>query len=115
MKELIGELIANLINPKSRDKKKFDLNYELQVKFSKSLYLKDYLKTHAWLEFNRPMIYKSLESGVATLIRDGLTMNETQIKAIIADMRANLNHIESMRYAIEEGEKAGIKLEHTIK
>ena len=114
MKELIKELVSNLINPKAKEQKKFDLKYELQVKFDKSLYLKDYLKTKAWQEFNRPIIYNSLEAGIGKLLRDGSTMNETEIKAIIADMRANLNHIIEMRYSIESGEEAGIKLEKMI-
>jgi len=111
MKELIGELVANLINPKAAEKKKHDLKYELQTKFNKSLFLKEYLKTKAWHEFDRPRIYKSLESGIGNLIRDGLTMSETQMKAIIADMRANLNQIIEMRYAIEVGEEAGRTLD----
>ena len=111
MKELIGELIANLVNPKTVAQKKLDVKYDLQVKFNKSLFLKEYLKTKAWHEFDRPRIYKSLESGIGNLIRDGLTMNETQIKAVIANMRANLNQVIEMRYAIEVGEEAGMKLD----
>ena len=111
MNNLIKDLISNLINPKVKEKRQFDLKQEYQLKFNKSLYLKEYLKTKAWQEFNRPIIYNSLEAGIGKLLRDGLTMNETEIKAIIADMRANLNHIIEMRYAVESGEEAGIKLE----
>ena len=111
MIELIKELVENLINPKAKQQKKLDLKQELQVKFEKSLYLKDYLKTKAWQEFNKPIIYNSLEVGISKLLRDGLSMNETDLKAIIADMRANLNQVIEMRYAIEAGEEAGTKLE----
>jgi len=111
MKEIIGELVASLINPKAFEQKKLDLKQELQSKFNKSLYLKEYLRTAAWLQFNRPIIYKSVESGVGRLLRDGLTMSETDIKALIADMRANLSQVIEMRYAIESGEEAGAKLE----
>jgi len=108
---MIKEFIDNLLNPKQKEKVKHDLKYELEVKFTKSLYLKDYLKSRAWLEFNRPIIYKSLEVGMGKLIRDGLTMSEIDIKATISDMRANLNQIEEMRFAITTGEDAGHKLE----
>lgn len=111
MKELIRELVENLINPKAKEKKNLDLRYELQVKFNKSLYLKDYLKSKTWLEFQRPIIYNSLESGIGRLVRDGLTMSETDIKSLIAEMRANLNTIIEMRFAVESGEEAGMKLE----
>ena len=111
MNQLIKQLVDNLINPKAVEKKKLDIKYELQVKFNKSLYLKEYLKTRAYQEFYRQLIYNSLESGISRLLRDGLTMNETDIKAVIADIRANLNHIIEMRYSINEGEKAGMKLE----
>jgi hypothetical protein len=111
MKELIKELVSNLINPQAKEKKKADLKYDLHVKFDKSLYLKDYLKTRAWVDFQRPIIYSSLESGLSRLLTDGLAMNETDIKSLIASMRANLNVIIEMRYAIEDGEKAGAKLE----
>ena len=108
---MIKELIDNLLNPKNKEKIKNDIKHELKVKFDKSLYLKDYLKSRAWLEFNRPIVYKSLEVGMGKLIRDGLTMSEVEIKAIIADMRANLNQVEEMRYSITTGEDAGHKLE----
>ena len=108
---MIKELVDTLINPKAIIQKKLDLKQECQVKFDKSLYLKDYLKSRAWLEFNRPIIYRSLEIGIGSLLRDGLTMNETQLKAIIADMRANLNQLIEMRHAIEQGEQAAIKIE----
>ena len=111
MKEMIKELVDTLLNPKAIIQKKLDLKSEYQVKFDKSLYLKDYLKSRAWLEFNRPIIYKALESGISNLLRDGLTMNEIQLKAIIADMRANLNQLIEMRFAVENGEDAGHKLE----
>jgi hypothetical protein len=111
VKEFIAELVNNLINPKISEKKKFDIKYELQVKHLRSLRLKEYLTTYAWQEFNKPIIYKSLESGIGRLLRDGLTMSETEIKAIIADMRANINHVIEMRFAIDSGEEAGMKLE----
>lgn len=111
MKELIKELVQNLINPKVAEQKKLSLKQEYQEKFNRSLYLKEYLKTSAWQEFHRGIIYKSLESGIGKLLRDGLSMNETDIKATIADMRANLNQIIEMRYVIDSGEEAGQKLE----
>ena len=111
MIELIKELVSNLINPKDKSSKKTNLKYELQVKFEKSLYLKEYLRTKAWLEFDKPRIYNSLENGMLSLIRNGLEMEEKQLKMIIADMRANIYKIEDMRNAIEQGEEAGAKLE----
>lgn len=111
MKQLIKELVENLINPKAVAEKKLSLKQEYQEKFNKSLYLKEYLKTNAWQEFHRGIIYKSLESGIGKLLRDGLSMNETDIKATIADMRANLNQIIEMRYNIDTGEEAGRKLD----
>ena len=115
MDNLIKEFVSNLINPQLKEKKKFDLHRELSEKFHKSLYLKEYLKTKAWLEFDRPIIYKSLESGIGKLLRNGLEMSETDIKATIADMRANLNKIIEMRVAIETGEEAAGKLEKVKK
>jgi ribosomal protein S4 len=111
MTEFIKEFVENLINPKQKEVKRQLLKYELQQKFEKSLYLKEYLKTKAWQEFHRKTIYSSLESGMGRLLRDGLTMSETDIKAIISDMRANLNQVIEMRFAIEAGEDAGLKLE----
>ena len=111
MKEMIKELVDTFINPRAIIQKKIDLKQEYQVKFDKSLYLKDYLKSRTWLEFNRPLIYKSLESGLGRLIRDGLTMNETELKSIIAEARASLNQVIQMKYDIEAGEDAGRKLE----
>src|SRR3990167_11084753 len=111
MKELIRELVENLINPKAKEKKNLDIRHELQVKFNKSLYLKDYLKSKTWLEFHRPIIYNSIESGIGRLVRDGLTMTESDIKSVIAEMRANLSIIVEMRYAVETGEESGMKLE----
>lgn len=107
----IQELVFNFINPKAKEQKKLSLKQELMNKFNKSLYLKDYLKSKAWLEFDRPIIYKSLESGIGRLLRDGLVMNELDIKSVLSDMRANLNKIAEMQYAIENGEEAGMKLE----
>lgn len=111
MTELIKQLVNKLINPVDKEKKRSDYKYDLEVKFTKSIYLKEYLKTRAWVDFQRPIIFNSIESGVGRLIRDGLELSETEIKAVIADMRANLNTIIEMRHAIETGEESGLKLE----
>lgn len=111
MKELIKDLVTNLINPKAIEKKKTDLKYDLQVKFEKSLYLKDYLKTKAWLDYDRPKIYSELESGVRRLLTDGMTMSEVEIKAILSYMKSITDRLGQMRFDIETGEDAGSKLE----
>lgn len=111
MNKLIKEFIDNLLNPKAVEQKKYNLKHDLEVKFDKSLHIKEYIKTWAYLEFQRPIIYNSLEQGVLKLIRNGLEMNETEIKAIIADIRANIHYVESMKDIIKIGEDAGFKLE----
>lgn len=111
MDNLIKEFVENLINPQKKEQKKFSIHQELSQKFNKSLYLKEYLKSKAWQEFEKPLIYRSLEQGISLLLREGLTMNETDIKAQIASMRVSLNKIVEMRHAIESGEEAGSKLE----
>lgn len=111
MKELIKELVTNLINPKIKEQRKLDLKNELQVKFDKSLYLKEYLKTRAWLDFEKPKIYSSLEAGVRRLLSQGLTMSEIELKSVLSYIKATTDRLDDMRYHIEEGENAGSKLE----
>ena len=111
MKELIKELVTNLINPKGREQRKLDLKTEYQIKFDKSLYLKEYLKTRAWQEYDKPKIYNELESGIRRLLQDGITMNEIEIKAVLSYMKAIKDRLDMMRHDIETGEDAGIKLE----
>ena len=111
MNEIIKDLVANLINPQAKEKRQLDLKHELQTKFNKSLHLKEYLKSWAWLEYERPKIYGELEAGVRRLLQDGMTMDEAGIKTVLSYMKALKDKIDRMRWDIEEGEKAGQKLE----
>ena len=111
MRELIKDIVENLINPQIREKKKQDLKYELQVKFEKSLYLKEYLRTKAWQDYEKPKIHSGIESGIRRLLSEGMTMDEIQIKSILSYMKATLDRLDLMRHDIESGEEAGIKLE----
>ena len=112
MKELIKNLVENLINPKLKEQRKFDLKHELQVKFEKSLYLKEYLRTKAWQDYDKPKIHDELESGIRRLLNDGMNMEEVGIKSVLSYMKAILDRLSQMRHDIESGEEAGIKLEN---
>ena len=111
MIEIIRECLDTIINPRANTQKKLDLKQDLQAKFDKSISLKEYLKSKAWVEINRPMLERTLEGGMRTILRDGLTMNESQLKTIISEMRANLNNMMEIKFLIEQGEQAAKKLE----
>lgn len=111
MKELIKDLVSNLINPKAKEQKRIDLKSELQAKFNKSLFLKDYLKSKAWLDYKKPKVYAEIEAGIRRLLQDGLTMNEVELKSVLSYIKAILDELNTMRYDIENGEDAGSKLE----
>jgi len=110
MTEFLKRIVANILNPKGPEPK-HDLKYELQVKFNRSLYLKEYLKTKAWIEYERPKIEQELESGIRRLLVDGIPMDEAGLKAVLSYMKSITDRLNDMRNAINIGEEAGIKLE----
>lgn len=111
MKDFIKHIVGNLINPEVKERKQFDLKNELQKKFNRSLYLKEYFKTKAWLEYERPKIEAELESGIRRLLTDGILMNESNLKGVLSYMKSMTDRLSDIRFAIESGEEAGIKLE----
>jgi len=108
---MLKELISRILNPQVKETPKLELKHEYMVKFNKSLYLKEYLKTKAWLEYEKPKIYDELETGMRRLIADGVSMSEVDIKAILSYMKAIKDRLDRIRYDIEIGEEAGLKLE----
>lgn len=110
MIDLIKEVIEPLLNPE--EKKPFfkrllkkDRRQELRKSADVSIAIKDLTKTYVWQNILRPKILKSLKYGFATLLRDGLTLNEVQIKNLISNMRANLDLVSELKYLVDKGDK----------
>ena len=68
--------------------------------------VKDMIGTKGWQDIVKTEVEASLEQGILTLIRDGLTLTEGQIKAIICDIRSPLSLIGKLEYIMDDGDKA---------
>ena len=118
MIDIIKEVVEPLINPsveakpllKKIFKDKASVSGKLREESDVGIAIQELTKTYAWREVIRPKIVKSLREGLGYLLRDGLKMSEVEIKNIISNMRANLELVSELRYLVEKGESAGIKL-----
>jgi hypothetical protein len=116
--DLLGEVLESFINPKEEKsslwktltRKKEDIKAELLLKQERMILLKDYVASKHWREVARPALVDSLKTNFGRLLRDGLTLSETDTKICIAEMRQKLDIIATMRYEIEQGEKASEEL-----
>lgn len=82
----------------------------LQDKVRKANTINDYIKTPHWKDYRREKIINELVGSLGTLLREGLAMNEVDLKTVIARMRAYYTEVEDMRYAVDEGEVANKEL-----
>lgn len=116
--DMVNEVLESFINPKEEkpslwktfSRRKEDAKADLLRKQERMLLLKDYTASKHWREVARPDIVDSLRANFGRLLRDGLTLSETDIKVCIAEMRQKLDIIAGMRYEIEQGEKASEEL-----
>ena len=72
--------------------------------------VKDMIGTKGWQDIVKTEVEASSEQGILTLIRDGLTLTEGQIKAIICDFRSPLSLIGKLEYIMDDGDKASAQL-----
>lgn len=112
----LDDLLLELINPPGKEglrkflKSKEDKKAELRRKADKGILVKDFIKTTMWQMIQRPKVVSSLKEGFGKILRDGLTMNEIELKNTISAMRANIENLGEMKYLVEEGERASIEL-----
>lgn len=113
MIDIEKDVLDSFINPKEekasvwrRLSKPQEHKLDLMKRRDNYVVITDYLKSKHWHEVQRPRIIEALRSGLGKLLRDGLTMSDTDTKVIIQEMRSNLEIIADMRYAVESGLKA---------
>jgi len=111
------DLLTEFLNPPVKEsmfkkliKSKESVERDLRERISKGEMIQNFVKSQMWRDFERPEIVEGLKNGFGKLIRDGLTMSEVEIKAVIADMRSKMSRIANMRYAVDDSEESKLKL-----
>ena len=114
----LNAIISEFVTPEKKEgfvkkliKTKLEKEHRLKESFNNGVKAKDLLKTTGWNDIVAPKIKDTLKKGIGTLIRNGLSMNESELKTVIAEMRTSLRMVADIRYMIENGHSAGKRLE----
>ena len=84
---------------------------DLLQRQSKGITVRDGVKSAFWMEVLRPHIERSIREGVGKLLRPtSLALSESEIKSTMAEIQSKLAIIGELRYAVDDGDNASVKL-----
>ena len=113
----IEQIFEEFVNPPPKEnivkkflKSKESVKQGLFESIGKAEAVSVFVKTSMWRDIERPEIVSGIKEGFGKLVRNGLEMSETEIKVVISNLRSKMSRIADMRYLVEEGERAKIKL-----
>lgn len=112
-----SDILNDFINPPQEEKRFFnkrqnkeEIRIKLVERVQKYNAVKDMLKTPAWQMMMRPHIVDSFKASIGKIVRNGLEMNEAELKSTIADARASIAQIAHLREVCDSGVRAGNEL-----
>jgi len=113
----LDDILSEFINPPEPEKikkrnlrDKNVLKADLLEKRDKGQAVVDLTKTYVWREIIRKNLVNELRRGMGTLIRDGMNLNEIDLKKTISELRASITLIADLQYIVNEGVSASEKL-----
>lgn len=114
----LNSLINEFLEPKEQSNpfhkftRKQEFRHELEKRRAVGQATKDLMESPAWQDAMLPKLQNSLKSGFGEILRaTPQTHKETELWAIIGQMKANLSIVADLKWNIEAGDAASKKLE----